>query len=81
MSERSRLRWLCRRGMKELDVLLSAYLDQVYPRAEAADRRRFEQLLEWPDPELYGLLTGKDSAPDEAMQDFVDRLRRLIHKG
>jgi antitoxin CptB len=30
MTELSRLRWLCRRGMKELDVVMSRYLEQHY---------------------------------------------------
>jgi succinate dehydrogenase flavin-adding protein (antitoxin of CptAB toxin-antitoxin module) len=66
--------------MKELDVLLTTYLEQVYPGATVEDRRRFEQLLEWPDPELYALMTGRNQAPDEAMQVFVDALRQLMHQ-
>ena len=34
-AEMSRLRWLCRRGMKELDVVMSAYLDNHYAGATA----------------------------------------------
>ena len=30
MSEKSRIRWLCRRGMKELDVLLERFVSQEY---------------------------------------------------
>lgn len=72
----SRLRWFCRRGMKELDVLLSRYLDAVYPDATAAEQRGFERLLAYQDPELYALLTGRDRVDDEEIDGVVQRIRR-----
>jgi antitoxin CptB len=38
MTELSRLRWLCRRGMKELDVVMSRYLEQHYATASGAEQ-------------------------------------------
>lgn len=75
MSELSRLRWLCRRGMKELDVLLTRYLEQCYPSAEPEEQHKFKSLLEWPDPDLYALLLGRERAPDPAMEAFAQKLR------
>ena len=65
MSELSRLRWLCRRGMKELDVLLTTYLEQRYQAATSEDQHHFKSLLEWSDPDLYALLLGREQAPDQ----------------
>ena len=48
--ELSRLKWRCRRGMKELDLLLLRWLERGWPRADAERRRAFEWLLEQPDP-------------------------------
>lgn len=78
MSEYSRLRWLCRRGMKELDVLLSTYLEQYYPRAGDDDRKQFKNLLEWPDPELYALLLGRKDEPDPEVEAFAQKLREIV---
>lgn len=75
MAERPRLRWLCRRGMKELDELLAGYLEQGYEAAPPAVRTAFERLLEAPDPELYALLTGRMDAPDRELADVVARIR------
>ncbi len=74
-AEMSRLRWRCRRGMKELDVVMTRYLEQRYGNASEADRDRFRQLLEMPDPELYRLLLGKDDATDPDLQHFARGLR------
>ena len=77
MSEISRLRWRCRRGMKELDVVLSRYLDSCYDKATPDDQRNFRTLLEMPDPDLYALILGRSTAEEESMERFVTLLRGL----
>lgn len=75
MAESSRLRWLCRRGMKELDELLGRFLEHGYEAAPPAARAAFERLLEAPDPDLYALLTGRSDPPDRELADVVARIR------
>lgn len=75
MTDIRRLRYRCRRGMKELDVLLERYLEQRYPEAPAAEQAAFEQLLDAPDPELAGLLFGRLVAEDPVFADVVEQLR------
>jgi len=53
-----RLMWRCRRGMKELDVLLERYARERYPSATEAQKHAFAQLLELPDPEIVDYLLG-----------------------
>lgn len=77
MSELSRLRWLCRRGMKELDVVLNAYLDRRYDTASDDERRQFSRLLEMADPELYRLLLGREQAEDAATRRLVEILKEV----
>ena len=58
--EWKRLRWrACRRGMKELDVLLGRYLDHGWPAAGEHERRAFLALLDLQDPELARLLLAR----------------------
>ena len=71
----SRLRWLCRRGMKELDVVLTRYLDTRYAAAPPAERACFSRLLDMTDPELFGLLLGREAAGDPELEAFVQGLR------
>jgi antitoxin CptB len=75
MAELSRLRWLCRRGMKELDVVLNRYLEQHYASASNSDQAQFRALLQMPDPDLYNLLLGRDTATDPECARFLQRLR------
>ena len=50
--ERSRLLWRCRRGRKELDLLLLEWMDRHFDSATVEQRAGFAQLLELPDPDL-----------------------------
>lgn len=57
-----RLRWHCRRGMLELDLVLARFLEENYARLTARQRKEFEQLLELPDQELWQLVRGDDAS-------------------
>ena len=74
MSEMSRLRWLCRRGMKELDVVLTRYLDHCYESASPGDQAKFLALLEMQDPDLYNLLLGRDKTTDPERAQLLQKL-------
>ncbi|MEO7775601.1 MAG: succinate dehydrogenase assembly factor 2 [Steroidobacteraceae bacterium] len=47
-----RLRWHCRRGMQELDLLLMRWLDQRWSEASSEQRAVFARFLNLPDPEM-----------------------------
>jgi antitoxin CptB len=75
--EVARLRWRCRRGMRELDVLLLRYLEEDYPLASLADRGAFAQILELQDPEIFGYLVGRQSPEEASLRNVVARIRRV----
>jgi antitoxin CptB len=71
----AKLRWRCRRGMRELDVILERYLDQRYPHAPLAEQQAFETLLDLPDPELFAYLMRRETPPaDSGWVDVIDKL-------
>ncbi|HEY0178421.1 MAG TPA: succinate dehydrogenase assembly factor 2 [Dokdonella sp.] len=69
-----RLRWRCRRGTRELDLLLEWWLDERYPHADAARRAAFAELLELQDPELWSRLAGAVAA-EPRFAAIVDEIR------
>ena len=73
----ARLRWRCRRGMRELDVMLTRYLDRAWDKASPAERAAFAQLLEMQDPELFGYLVGRTTPPEETQLAVITCIRRL----
>ena len=75
MSEIPRLRWLCRRGMKELDLLLNRYIEHGYTAACTAEQQTFAEILHMPDPELYDLILGRTESSDTDIADLIKTLR------
>ena len=62
-AELGKLRWRCRRGMKELDVLLARYVEERFCSAPKGERVAFEELLETEDTVLYDYCLGSESPP------------------
>lgn len=54
--EIGKIKWQCRRGSKELDLLLQDYLEQCYPLADAEEKNRFVVMLKLDDAQLMALL-------------------------
>ena len=55
----ARLRWRCRRGTREMDLLLLRFLERDYPRLDAWEQSLFGSLLDEADPDLYAWITGQ----------------------
>jgi len=78
MSEESRLRWQCRRGMRELDELLVRYLEESYPGDSDEDKAAFRAVLELADPELNGYLLQRQIPSSEPIARVINRILRRI---
>ena len=76
MSEISRIRWQCRRGMRELDELLLAYFEDCYATASDADKAAFRAVLELADPELNAYLLQRQIPSSESIAGAIDRILR-----
>jgi len=64
MSEADRIRWQCRRGLLELDLVLAKFLDRHLENLSSARLAAFKRLLDYPDHDLWDLLNGKTAPPD-----------------
>jgi antitoxin CptB len=71
--ELNQLRWRCRRGMRELDLILTRFLDHDYPTLDSVEQQQFAALLDTPDPDLYNWLLGRESPRTE----FAMLIKRL----
>ncbi len=70
--------WRCRRGMKELDLLLERFARGPLLQATPAEQARFEELLGLPDPQLCGYLLGGIDPPGAFQADLVRRIRAYV---
>ena len=78
MSEESRLRWQCRRGMRELDELLVRYLEDCYPDDNDADKAAFREVLTLADPELNAYLLQRQQPTSETIARAIERILRRV---
>ena len=66
--EKNRLKWGCRRGLLELDIIFERFLEKNDPQG-------LEELLELPDNDLLDIVMGRSQAYGPHLNDIVARLR------
>lgn len=76
MSQSNRLRWRCRRGMLELDLILLRFLEQHYPDLPPSEQQAFEALLALQDDTLLEMIAGADAAVEPRFASLMERLRQ-----
>ncbi|TLY48079.1 MAG: succinate dehydrogenase assembly factor 2 [Gammaproteobacteria bacterium] len=69
-----RLRWQCRRGMLELDLILLAFLEKNYLNLNPVDQKLFERLLNYSDQDLYCYLIKRQPIENIAMQVLIEQI-------
>jgi antitoxin CptB len=75
MSEADRIRWHCRRGMLELDLVLAAFLERHFASLGQRRLAALHNLLDLSDPELFDLVMGRGQARGAAERELVALMR------
>ena len=73
---KAELRWKCRRGMLELDLLLNRFLDKHYDGFDAQTESTLLSLLDYPDQVLHDLLVSGVTPTDADIAKLVARIRQ-----
>ena len=71
--QHNRLKWKCRRGLLELDLVFEKFL----PRVEAVDLTALNEILELPDNDLWDIVSGRSDRFDARHGGIVARLRAV----
>ncbi|BDF95170.1 MULTISPECIES: FAD assembly factor SdhE [Pseudoalteromonas] len=76
---KARIRWACRRGMLELDVLFMPFVDEAFDSLSAQQQAVLQRLLEADDPDLFAWFMGHQECKDPELKQMVqlilDRVR------
>ncbi len=76
---KARIRWACRRGMLELDVLFMPFVDEAFDSLSVQQQAVLQSLLEADDPDLFAWFMGHQECKDEQLNSMVqlilDRVR------
>ena len=71
--ERHRLKWKCRRGLLELDLVLERFLQKDF--LSGGEMMSMHELLELPDNDLWDIVCGRSEQYAAHLKDVVARLR------
>ncbi|OFC69533.1 succinate dehydrogenase assembly factor 2 [Alteromonas confluentis] len=67
----NRLKWACRRGMLELDVLFLPFVEEAFSDLDAEKQETFERLLTCDDPDLFAWFMGHQKCDDPELAEMV----------
>lgn len=76
-AELRRVRWRCRRGMRELDQLFERWLADGWQQASDVERRVFLRLLDCEDDRLWRWFMGYEACEDAELSALIARIRAL----
>ncbi|MCL1123111.1 FAD assembly factor SdhE [Shewanella surugensis] len=71
----ARVRWACRRGMLELDVLFQPFVDKHYEQLSNEDKAILVRLLECEDPDLFAWFMGHEICKVSEFADMIVKVR------
>jgi succinate dehydrogenase flavin-adding protein (antitoxin of CptAB toxin-antitoxin module) len=74
MGDLDRIRWRCRRGLLELDLVLKSFLERRLELLDADQLLLFNELLDQPDNDLLDLALGR-AEPAPRYRVVVEMLR------
>ncbi|KGJ89071.1 protein of unknown function DUF339 [Colwellia psychrerythraea] len=75
---KARLKWACRRGMLELDVLFIPFVDEAYDDLSTKEQFTFERLLTCQDPELFAWFMGHEICEDTELSTMVQLILKRV---
>jgi antitoxin CptB len=71
------VKWRCRRGMLELDLMLGKFFEEIYRTLQPTSQQTFQNLLLATDPELYSWLVVGELPADASLHDLILIIRYL----
>ena len=73
--KKSRLLWRCRRGIKEMDIVLQNFIKDSYDELNNENKSAFSKLLEEQDLDILNWILGKDKPEDTALIEIIKKIR------
>ena len=77
MSELDRVRWHCRRGLLELDLVLNGFVRANLETMSGAELELFHRLLDAADNDLWDWISGRAEPADATLAGLIARLREV----
>lgn len=72
------LQWRCRRGLKELDVIIQPFLADGYRELDPAAQAAFTRLMACEDPDLLDWFLRQSTPADPELEQLVEHIRQRV---
>ena len=77
LDSKPKIKWACRRGMLELDVLFEPFVDEAYDALSDEKKATFQRLLACEDPDLFAWFMGHQECED---QDLAEMVKLILNR-
>ena len=78
--EINRIHWKCRRGMREIDLLLREFSQTKLDQLNQNELVMFEEILNYDDQKLYDFIFKKTSLDNDLHEDFINKFLKTFTK-
>ena len=79
-SEINRILWKCRRGMREIDLLLREFSLTSIKKLSSDDLSVFDEILNYDDQKLYDFIFKNESLGNKQHEDFINKNLKTFSK-
>ena len=80
--EINRIYWKCRRGMREIDLLLREFAQEKLPMLDEKDVNVFDSILDYDDQKLFDYIFKGEPIGLEEHEKFIDmHLKNFTEQG
>ena len=73
--EKSRLLWRCRRGIKEMDIILQDFIYNSYDKLSDKNKKNFSELLDEQDLDILNWVMGRDKPADNKLINIINIIK------
>lgn len=71
-----RIRWLTRRGLLELDIILGRFMTHAFDQLSNEELAGFVALMDLPDPEILALINQSEGCTDSEFESVLAKIRQ-----
>lgn len=73
---KARIHWACRRGMKELDILIMPFFEHEFDNLSESEQDAFVRLLDYQDPQLFSWLMNQSQPNDDELLQIIQLIQK-----
>ncbi len=73
--KKARLLWRCRRGIKEMDIILQEFINVSYDQLNDEDKNAFSKLLDEQDLDILNWIMSKDNPVNDRLANVINIIK------